>query len=98
MLYTASIWGENLHVWGGKWLLAGKNLRLHACTLILPIDKAIICGKRFAIEWKIAKTAKVFPLEYFAVYSKFSYELQAYSYARVCKENKKSSLKFQSKR
>ena len=30
------------------------------CRLILPINKAIICGKRFTMEWK---TTKVFPLE-----------------------------------
>ena len=34
-----------------------------------------ICGKIFMIEWKIMKTAKVFPLESFATYGMSVIEL-----------------------
>ena len=40
-----------------------------ACKRILLMDKAIIHGKIFMIEWRTAKTSKVFPLECFILYN-----------------------------
>ena len=45
-----------------------KLLQWHACRLVLVINKAIICRKRFAIEEKIMKTTKIFPFKRFAIY------------------------------
>ena len=35
-----------------KMTINGKFLWKHACRLIMPIDKVIICGKSFMTEWK----------------------------------------------
>ena len=48
-----------------------KSFAEHACRLILLMDKAINLGKKFAFERKTPKTAKVFPLECFAVYGMY---------------------------
>ena len=54
-IFSSTIYGktfkrENFRGYGTKFPLVGKLSQLHACRLTLPIDKAIIHGKTFAIE------------------------------------------------
>ena len=67
-MYGKTFKEENSHVHIGKWLFVGNFHSNMLVDLILPIDKAIIHGKRFVIEWKTVKTGKVFPFKSFTIY------------------------------
>ena len=59
-VYWKTSWGKLSHL-GLKMAICGKTFPVVFYRLILLIDKAMICRKRFLIEWKIEKL-KNFPL------------------------------------
>ena len=53
LCYSRKVWNHVITLYGKlfKWETVGKSyLQQHAYRLILPIDRAIIYGKRFVIE------------------------------------------------
>ena len=66
-VYSKTFEWENFRGQSKNLPIRGKTF-MAPCLLTLPIDKAIIRGKTFAIEWKTAKTTKFSPLVHFTVY------------------------------